>query len=177
MHLRAVSSIIHQLIVTKNAKTVAVVAIGSVVALALVSVARDLWLRSHGVVHCPDGSHPTIDIRDFATQYWTYSVKLEATVADRAKVSTELDPKLLAQVSEALQEANEFRKYVVAGYNTCAISPAQYGQLENRFKSLDNMAHEIDSLVSKSSLSPDENKQLARLISQYGDFARQRGSQ
>lgn len=162
---------------TKNAKTVAVVTIGSVVALALIFVARDLRLRSKDIVHCADGSHPTIDIRDFTTQYWTYSVKLEATVADKAKVSTELDPKLLAQVSEALQEANEFRKYVVAGYNACAISSAQYIQLESRFKSLDKMALEINSLVSKPSLSPGENKQLASLISQYGDLARQRGSQ
>ena len=162
---------------TKNAKTVAVVAIGSVVALALVSVTRDLWLRSHGVVHCPDGSHPTIDIRDFTTQYWTYSVKLEATVADKGKVSTELDPKLLAQVSDGLQEANEFRKYVVAGYNSCAITPVQYSQLGQRFRMLDSFAREIDSLASKPSLSPGESKKLAGLISQYGDLARQRGLQ
>jgi hypothetical protein len=163
--------------VTKNAKTVAVVAIGAVLALVLVFVARDVWLHTQPIVHCSDGSHPTIDIRDFTTQYWAYSVKLEATVADKAKASTELDPKLLAQLSEAVQEANEFRKYVVAGYNSCAITPVQYAQLSERFRTLDSLAREIDSLVSRPSLSSGENKKLAGLISQYGDLAKQGGSQ
>jgi hypothetical protein len=37
-------------------------------------------------------------------------VKLEANVADKAKVSTQLDPKVLAQISEALQEARDLRQ-------------------------------------------------------------------
>jgi len=159
--------------VTKNAKTVAVVAIGSVLALVLIFIASDLWLRSQPIVHCSDGPHPAIDIRDFTTRYWAYSVKLEATVVDKGKASTELDPKLLAQVSEALQEANEFRKYVVAGYNSCAISPLQYAQLGERFRTLDSLAREMDSLLSKPSLSADEDKKLAGLVSQYGDLASQ----
>ena len=162
---------------TKNAKTVAVLAIGAIVVLAVLFVARDLWLRSQPMVHCADGSHPTIDMREFTTQYWAYSVKLEATVANKGKVSTELDPKTLAQVSEALQEANEFRKYVVAGYNSCAITAVQYAQLGERFRALDSVAREINSLISQPSLSPDESKKLAGLIGQYGELARQRGSQ
>lgn len=161
---------------TKNARTVATVAIVAIVVVLLVFVARDLWLRSQ-LVHCSDGSHPKIDIRDFTTQYWAYSVNLEATMADNAKGSAELDPKLLAQVSEALQEANEFRKYVVAGYNSCAITQVQYRQLGQRFRTLDSLAREINSLLSKAALSADEDKKLAGLISQYGGLIKQLGSQ
>jgi hypothetical protein len=162
--------------VTKSSKTVAIVAIGAAVLVTGVFVARDLLLR-RSIVRCPDASHPTIDLRDFTTRYWTYSVKLEASVADKAKVSTELDPKTLEQVSDALQEAREFRKYVVAGYNSCAITQAQYGQLETRFRALDALAREINSLLSKPALSQEESTKVAGLIGQYGDLAKQLGSQ
>lgn len=162
---------------TKSAKTVAIVAIGAAVLVTGVLVVRDLLLRRPSVVRCPDGSHPAIDIRDFTTQYWTYSVKLEASVADRAKISTELDPKTLEQVSESLQEAREFRKYVVAGYNSCAITQAQYGQFETRFRALDALAREINTLLSKPALPQEESTKLPGLIRQYGDLAKQLGSQ
>lgn len=161
---------------TKSSKTVAIVVIGAAVLVTGVLVARDFLLRRPSMVYCPDGSHPSIDLRDFTTQYWTYSVKLEASVADRAKVSTELDPKTLEHVSEALQETREFRKYVVAGYNSCAITQAQYGQFDTRFRALDALAREINTLLSKPALTQEESTQLAGLIRQYGDLAKQFGS-
>ncbi|MGH9431608.1 MAG: hypothetical protein ACRD3T_08700 [Terriglobia bacterium] len=160
----------------KNSKTVAIVAIVVVFIAILAFVVRDLYLRHPKTVTCSDGTHPTIDIRDFTTQYWAYSVKLEASVADKAKVSTELDPQELEQVSEALQQAREFRKYVVAGYNSCAITQAQYAQFGSRFNALDALAREINTLILKPSLSQGQNTKLAGLISQYGDLAGQLGS-
>jgi hypothetical protein len=162
--------------VTKNSKTVAIVAIAAVVVLGFGLVARDLFLGHQKTVSCPDGPHPTIDIRDFTTQYWAYSAKLEASVADKTKVSAELDPRVLAQISDALQAAREFRKYLVAGYNSCAITPAQYAQFGTRFNALDELAREINTLISNPSLSQDEKGKLAGLISQYGDLVRQLGS-
>jgi hypothetical protein len=162
--------------VTKSSKTVAIVAIGASVLVIGVLVVSDLLLRRPPVVYCPDGSHPAIDLRDFTTRYWTYSVKLEASVADRAKVSTELDPQTLEQVSEALQGTREFRKYVVAGYNSCAITQAQYGQFETRFHALDALAREINTLLSKPDLTQEESTQLAGLIRQYGELAKQFGT-
>lgn len=161
---------------TKSSKTVAIAAIGAAVLVTGVFVARDLLLR-RSIVRCPDASHPTIDLRDFTTRYWTYSVKLEASVADKAKVSTELEPKTLEEVSDALQEAREFRKYIVAGYNSCAITQAQYGQLETRFRALDALAREINTLLSKPALSQEESTKVAGLVGQYGDLAKQLGSQ
>jgi hypothetical protein len=116
-------------------------------------------------------------MRDFTTQYWAYSARLEASVADKAKVSTQLDPKTLGEVSQGLQEAREFRKYIVAGYNSCAITQAQYARFGSQFHALDGLAQEIDSLISKPSLAPEEKLKLAGLISQYGDLTRKLGSQ
>lgn len=110
---------------TKNSKAVATIAIAAVLIAVVLFLARDLFLRQTGIVRCPDGSHPTIDMRDFETQYWAYSAKLEVNVAGKVKVSPQLDPKVLAQVSEALQQAREFRKYLVAGSNAiCAVRGA-----------------------------------------------------
>lgn len=73
---------------TKNAKTVTMFAIAAIVLVVLVFAGRDLWLCRQPVIHCSDGSHPTVDMRDFTTQYWAYSAKLEVTVSDKAKIST-----------------------------------------------------------------------------------------
>lgn len=162
---------------TKNSKIVAIVAISAAVLLVLAFLARDFLIRRHEVVACPDGPRPTIDIRDFTTQYWGYSAKLELSIADKAKVSTQLDPKSITQVSDALQEGDEFRKYVVAGYNSCAITQAQYAEFGSRFHALDSLAGEINSLISAQSLSPDESAKLSRLIIQYGELARQLASE
>lgn len=162
---------------TQNSKTVTTVAVVALLLALVLYVGRDLLLSRGRVVHCADGSHPTIDMRDFATQYWAYSAKLEANVADKVKVSTELDPKVLAQVSQGLQAAREFRKYVVAGYNSCAITQAQYAQFGTRFYALESLAQEIDALISKPSLSQEEKARVASLVGQYGDLARKLGSQ
>ena len=162
---------------TKNAKTVTTFAIGAFVVVIFVFVARDLWLRGQPIVHCSEGSHPAIDMRDFTTQYWAYSAKLEVTVADKAKVSTQLDPKILTQVSQELQETREFRRYLITGYNSCAITAAQYASLGSKFHALDSLAQEMDSLLSKSSLSQEEKAELVGLVSQYGDLAKQLGTQ
>jgi len=161
---------------TKNSKVVAIVGILAVVFAIVIYFVWDLALRRPAAVACSDGSHYSIDIRDFTTNYWAYSAKLEASVADRAKTAVQLDPKMLTQVSEALQEANEFRKYTVAGYNSCAITKVQYAQFGTRFHTLDGVAREIDSLLAKPSISQEESARLGELIRQYGDLARQLGS-
>lgn len=162
---------------TKNSRIIAITAIAAVLLVVGIFVYRDLSLRRGGVVSCPDGSHPTVDMREFSTQYWVYSAKLEVSVSDKAKVSTEIDPKILSQISESLQEANEFRKYVVAGYNSCAVTQAQYAQFGARFHALDGLAQEINAALAKPNLSQSEQARLAELVAQYSNLAKQLGSQ
>ncbi len=161
---------------TKNAKTVSLVVIAAAVVIASALIARDLLLRRHGVFDCGDGPRRTIDIRDFATEYSAYSVELEASIADKVKVSTKLSPVQLQHLSEAMQSANEFRKYVVAGYNSCAITKVQYTQDGERFQAMDGVAREINGLLAKPSLSQEESSSLAGLIDEYGKLAAQANS-
>jgi hypothetical protein len=162
---------------TKNSKTVATIAIAATLLAIVLFLGRDFLLGRGHVAPCADGPHPTIDMREFTTEYWAYSAKLDANVAGKAKLSTELDPKVLSQVSQGLQEAREFRKYVVAGYNACAITQAQYAQFGSRFNALDSLAQEINALLLKPALSQEEKTRVAMLVAQYGDLASKLGSQ
>jgi hypothetical protein len=157
---------------TKNTKIISLATIAAVVAIVVIMVGRDMFIGQPHEFTCEDGPRRAIDIRDFATRYSAYSLELEATVKDKAKVSTKLAPIQLQQMSEALQNGQEFRKYVVAGYNSCAITKRQYGQYGTKFQALDNLAREINQLADSSSLSPEEGKTVATLITQYAELAR-----
>jgi hypothetical protein len=145
--------------------------IAAAVLIILALLFRDLWLNPKTIT-CSDGPRRTIDTRDFNTKYWAYSVQFEASVGDKAKFSGKLDPKELQQLSEAMQSANEFRKYVVHGYNACAVTGAKYDQYGARFQSLDSLSREIDTLATKASLSHEEQSQITDLTKQYLEIAR-----
>lgn len=149
----------------------------AVLFIGILLLGRDMFLRRHSSFDCDDGARRTIDIRDFTTQYSAYSLELEASVQDKIKISTKLTPVQQQQLSEALQSANEFRKFVVAGYNSCAVTKAQYSQYGARFQTLDNLGREINQLTAKPSLSEEETKNMASLVSQYAELARKLGSQ
>ena len=95
--------------------------------LALIIFGWDLYQKRMVCVACSDGKHCRIDMRDFVTTHSVYSVELEATLGRRKDFSGRLkiDPVQLTSLSESLQRANEFRKYLVAGYNSCAIRRRQ----------------------------------------------------
>ena len=160
----------------KNVKIVSIAVIVAIILVIAIFVGRDLFLRHQKCFDCGDGQRCSIDARDFTTKYSAYSLELEASVADKAKISTKLNPVQLQQLSEAMQSARDFRQYVVAGYNSCAITKAQYSQFGARFQALDNLAREINALAGRSSLSPDESAKLAALIGQYGDLAHKLGT-
>lgn len=161
---------------TKNAKTIWLAGIAAAIAVVVIWVVWDVapWNREF---NCGDGLRRTIDTREFATRYSAYSLELEAAVKDKAKVGTKVAPAQLQQLSEALQNSQEFRKYVVAGYNSCAITKAQYGEYGTKFQALDSMAREINQLAVSPSLSPEQSKNLATLIVQYAELARTASSQ
>lgn len=162
---------------TKNTKTISLAAIAAVIVVVVIVVSRDLLLRRQHEFECGDGPRRTIDIRDFTTQYSGYSVELESTVVDKAKISTKVAPVQLQQLSEALQNAQEFRKLVVAGYNSCAMTKTEYSQYGARFQALDVLAREINQLTSSPSLSADQNKNLTTLIAQFAELARKAGAE
>jgi hypothetical protein len=161
---------------TKNAKAISLAGIAAVIAVVLILVGRDMLIGGREF-NCEDGPRRTIDPRDFATRYSAYSLDLEATVKDKARVGTKVTPVQLQQLSEAVQNSQEFRKYVVAGFNSCAITKTQYGEYGTRFQALDGLAREINQLAGSPSLSPEQSKNLTTLIAQYAELAGKAGSQ
>lgn len=145
-------------------------------ALAIVIFLTRESHRRPKVIQSADGPRHTIDIRDFLTKYSGYSVELEASVGDKTKVSTKLTPGQLQQMSESLQSANEFRKYVVAGYNACAISEAQFAQYGERFQKLDALSRQINAFLSKPSLAESESADLSNLVKEYVELTKARAA-
>ncbi len=145
---------------------------GAVVTVALAVVAvlylgRDLILRQGSQILCEEGPRRTIDIRSFEVAYSAYSVAFEAKVTDRGELSGKVDPVQLLALSDAAQQAAEFRKLLVAGYNSCAISSAQFSSAGARFQVLDGLAREIENISRRSDLSGPEKTRLASLAEEY----------
>ena len=90
-------------------------------------------------------------------------------MGDKGEFSGKIDPVQLQSLTEAAQQSNEFRKFLVAGYNACAISKAQYAEFGARFQTLDGLARQIDNLVAKGSLDEQGKQALADLVSRYGE--------
>jgi hypothetical protein len=149
----------------KNTRLIVIASIAAIILIASAWLATDLILKRGGTIDCGRGdSRRTIDLRDFTTQYWAYSVKLEANLSDRGKLSAELEPKQLQQLSEAMQQGQEFRKFIVAGYNACAITKTQYANFGAEFQALDGLARQIYQLAGQV---PFEKARLALLVKQY----------
>ncbi|MES1998197.1 MAG: hypothetical protein V4446_02680 [Pseudomonadota bacterium] len=140
-----------------------------VVAAALLIVGTwltyDVFLKRGQEVDCGNGDiRHQIDLRDFTTDYWVYAAAFELSLADKGKLAARLDPKQLQALSEGMQQGKEFRKFVVAGYNSCAIGKMQYAEYGARFQALDSLARQIDSLAGQQ---PPDQARLAELVRQY----------
>jgi hypothetical protein len=142
-----------------------------VVALAVLYIVYDWHKSKQRCFDCSDGTRCTIDIRQFATEYSAYAIELEASVKDQTKLSAKITPYQLEKLTEATENANELRKYLVSGFNSCAVTKAQYTEVEARFQTMDNLAREINALTGKATLTENDQASLASLIDQYGSLA------
>ncbi len=155
---------------------IAAILVSGVLLLVIVWSVWDHWSRHHEVLACDDGKRYAIDTRQFDTQYLAYSLKLEASMDDKRKLSLALAPEQQAKLSEAIMSANEFRKFLVAGFDSCAVTKIQYARYGVRFQALDSFAHQIDELSVKATRSPAESASLSTLITRYSDLAHQLGT-
>lgn len=137
------------------------------VVLVVLFLARDMVLRRGSTVQCPDGPRQTIDIRSFQTRYSAYSVSFEAKLEEKGELNGKVDPVQLVQLSESAQQAAEFRKFLVAGYNSCAISKEQFSNAGSRFQVLDGLARQIDGIAKRPDLPQPERARLATLVGEY----------
>ena len=154
-----------------QSKVVIVMVIG-VIVIVFAYIGRDLYLKRSETIACEDGSRRTIDLRSFTNDYWAHSIEFEAVLTKEKKLTARFAATQLQQLSESLQHAIEFRKYVVAGYNSCAISKKQYGEFGTRFQALDGLSKQITALSERATLTPNEQKSLATLVDQYASIVR-----
>ncbi len=120
---------------TKNTRLVWLFSLGGALALLVIFVGRDIYLRRQNCFDCGDGKRCTIDLRDFTTQYSAYSLELEGKLGAKVDLTAKLSPVQVQKLSDAIQSAREFRQFVVAGYNSCAVNKQQYAVLGARFRS------------------------------------------
>jgi len=152
---------------TKSKRVFWLAVMGSGILLTAFVLIRDVVLSGSRSIVCADGPRQTIDIRDFVTKYSRYSAEFEASVTGQGKLVGKLEPIQLESLTEAAQQANEFRKYLVAGYNGCAVSAGQYADFGVRFQALDGLARQIDRLSSKTSLDATDRSALSGLVRRY----------
>jgi len=99
-----------------------------------------LWRRSAAEDRSPRFCEPVLELER----------ELRAERRAKARLPTKLEPTQTQQMSEALQQADEFRKYVVAGYNACAVTKDQYARFGARFQALDALERRIAQLPRRS---------------------------
>jgi len=149
----------------KNTRITAMALIAVFLLIAAVLIARDFIEKRGETLDCGKGDmRRAIDLRDFTTRYWAYSVEFEASIVNRGKLATRLEPLQLQQLSEAMQQGREFRQFVVAGYNGCAITKTQYADYGTQFQVLDGLAQQISTLAAQPSV---DSARLAELVHQY----------
>ena len=132
----------------------------------------DLFQKRGQIISCADGPHGRIDLRDFVEHYSQWSVTFEAEAQGKGKISTKLEPKQAQQLSEAVQQAGEFRKFVVAGFNACAITSVQYARFGGLFQDLDSLERQIGQLTVKAATSPEESRQLQKLVTEVVEVSK-----
>lgn len=151
-----------------NTKTVALVIVGAALIAILAFLFKD---NLASAVQCDDGMRNPVNMDNFTTKYWAYSAEFEANIAERGELSEKLDPTQLRAVSDALQQANEFRKFVVTGFNRCAMTKLQYVEFGSRFQQLDSLSRRIDSLAAVPNPTDSDKAGLTRLIDEYVAFS------
>ncbi len=106
-------------------------------------------------------------MNDFVTRYDAFSVEFAAAVETKARFEGRVSPVQLQQMSESIQSANEFRKFLVAGHNSCAISKANFEKYASRFQVLDSLARQIDTVARSGELDDAGKTQLKSLVEEY----------
>jgi hypothetical protein len=155
----------------KTAGLVLVVAILVIGALVVVWMYRPRRTEPLATITCSDGPRLLIEAGKFDTQYWAYSIKLEGTLGSKAKLAAEIEPKQLQQLSEAMQQGNEFRKWLVNSYNACAVTREHYAAYGVSFQGMDNAARNIQEALVRGIHSAADRASLAALVKTYLQLA------
>jgi len=143
-----------------------------VIGLAVLFVVSNLLQTQGGTIECEDGVRHRMDMRNFANEFWVYSTTLEVTLGENQLIKVNLDPKVIQQLSESMQQAKEFRKWLAASFNACGITKKQNQSYGIKYHTLDNLSNQINDLLNRDKLSEVEGGNLDRLIQEYLNISR-----
>jgi hypothetical protein len=134
--------------------------------LAILLAAWNLAVHASRRIECADGTRRTIDLADFRSPDWAYRGAIELKSRDR-ELSARLDPVLLSTLSESAQKARDWRLFLVASYNSCAVSKADYLRLSGRNEELATLERAIDERLRAAASRPADAAELEQLIDHY----------
>jgi hypothetical protein len=126
-------------------------------------------------VHCADGDHILIDVKQIAIQYDASSFAGTLSGLTVLGARLEVAPKKLQEAVAATQQWNEFVKGLAAGYNSCAVTQQQYTDGLNRiYPRLKEDAADLEvirKLISDGQRA--DTKRLQALLDSYWNNLRQ----
>jgi hypothetical protein len=73
----------------------------------------------------------------------------------------------LQNAYESTQNWDQFLKGLVVGYNSCAISKADYAKILQRYQAVEAISNNLSQLLQKSPLTQQDGETAKRLIEQY----------
>lgn len=148
--------------------------IASLTLIVLVYLVMDFWKHRPRTIQCSDGERQTTDYRDLQLEYSSKKISLiEIELMDELKVRLlELDPKVLQRAFESTQGWDQFLKGLVTGYNSCAVSKADYALILQRYKAMEDIATNLSKLLQRKTLTGQELESAKQLINQYHALSR-----
>ncbi len=154
-------------VLMKSSVKIVFIIVVSIALVAVVCLSLDYWKNRPRIIHCDDGERQTIDYRDLQINYSGNKISLEIEVMDKLKLRPEIDPQVLQMAYESTQNWDQFLKGLVVGYNSCAISKADYAVILQRYKLMEETSKNLSQLLRKSLLTEGDVETAKRLIQQY----------
>ena len=139
----------------------------------LLAISAGAWGQK--TVHCRDGDHIQIDVREIAIKYDASSFAGTLSSLSILGARLEAAPTKLQEAAVATQQWNEFVKGLAEGYNSCAVTRQQYADGLNRiYPRLKEDASDLDAVrkVIAEGQKADA-KRLQALVDSYWNNLRQ----
>lgn len=151
----------------KSRVSIVLIIVVSITLVVVVYLSLDYWKSRPRMIHCDDGERQTIDYRDLQIKYSGNKISLEVELIDKLKMRPEINPKVLQTAYESTQNWDQFLKGLVVGYNSCAISKADYAVILQRYKIMEETSKNLSQLLRKSPLTQQDMETARRLIQRY----------
>jgi hypothetical protein len=147
--------------------------VASVVLLSVFYLILDYRKHRTRTVQCDDGERQTIDFKELQIEYSSKKISLDIEVIDKLRIRHEIDPKVLQIAFESTQNWDQFLKGLIGGYNSCAVSKANYALMLQRYKGMEDISRSLSQLFKKNRLTHQDVEMAEQLIKQYSSISQE----